>query len=134
MEIIFELLLGLLQIVGELALQIVFEALGELGIRSVREPFRRPKPLHPVLAAIGYVIFGVVAGAISLWVFPESLIDTERLRILNLIVTPLIAGGAMAALGAWRRRRDQDLIRLDRFSYGFLFALAMGIVRFVWAD
>jgi hypothetical protein len=45
------------------------------------------------------------------------------------IVTPLIAGGCMAAIGAWRRRRDQELILLDRLAYGYLFALVMALVR-----
>jgi hypothetical protein len=40
------------------------------------------------------------------------------------------AGLAMMARGAWRRRRDQELIRLDKFAYGYLFALAMALVRF----
>lgn len=134
MEIVFELLFGLFQILAELLLQMVFEILAELGFRSVREPFRRPQPLHPVLAAIGYLIFGATAGGLSLWLFPEAFIDSEWLKLLNLVCTPIIAGATMAMLGAWRRRKDQELIRLDRFGYGFLFALAMTIVRFVWAE
>jgi hypothetical protein len=131
-EIIVELLLAILQILGELVLQIVLEALAELGLHSVREPFRRPKPLHPVLAAIGYGIFGAGAGALSLWLLPNLFITVEWLRIANLVITPVAAGGVMVAFGVWRRRRDEELIRLDRFSYGFLFAFAMALVRFIW--
>jgi hypothetical protein len=40
----------------------------------------------------------------------------------------------MALLGAWRARRGQDLIRLDRFAYGYLFALAMAAMRFALGD
>ena len=133
MEIVFEILFVLLQFVGELVLQVILEALAELGLHSVRETFRRPKPSHPALAAVGYAILGAAAGAISLWLFPQLFIDTPRLRILNLLVTPVAAGAVMASIGAWRRKRDKELIRLDRFAYGFLFALAMALVRFVWA-
>ncbi|MEN3352647.1 MAG: hypothetical protein V7640_805 [Betaproteobacteria bacterium] len=132
MEILLEVLLAVVQLVAELVLQIILEALAELGVRSVIEPFRRPKPLHPVLALIGYAILGAIAGTISLWLFPTLFIETGWLRVLSLVVTPLLAGAAMAALGAWRRRRDQELIRLDRFTYGFTFALAMALVRFTW--
>lgn len=132
MEIIFELIFALVQLVGELILQIILEAIVEIGLHSVREPFRRPKPLHPALAAIGYAILGAMAGAISLWIFPRLLINTDWLRVANLMITPIAAGGVMAAVGAWRRKRDRELIRLDRFTYGFLFALAMAGVRFVW--
>lgn len=133
-EIVLELLFGLLQLLAELLVQLFFEFLAELGVRSVREPVRRPRPADPLLAAIGYTIFGATAGGLSLWLFPETFIDSESLKILNVVVTPLVAGALMALLGAWRRRKDQELIRLDRFSYGYLFALAMTVVRFMWAE
>ena len=49
------------------------------------------------------------------------------------MLTPLAAGTAMAALGAWGRRREEKTIRLDRFGYGFAFALSMALVRFLGA-
>jgi hypothetical protein len=133
-EILVELLLALVQLLAEAVLQILFELLAELGLHGVRESFRRPQPVDPVLAAIGYAALGAVAGAISLWLVPELLIKSQWLRIANLIITPLAAGAAMGALGAWRRRRHEELIRLDRFAYGFLFALAMALVRFIWGN
>jgi hypothetical protein len=39
----------------------------------------------------------------------------------------------MCLVGAWRLRREQELVRLDRFAYGYLFALAMALVRFYLA-
>jgi predicted lysophospholipase L1 biosynthesis ABC-type transport system permease subunit len=131
-EILVEILFALLQVLGEIVLQMIFELLAELGLRSVREPFRRPKPLHPALAAIGYAIFGAIAGAASLWLLPTLVITVEWLRVANLAITPVIAGSLMGAFGAWRRRRNEELIRLDRFAYGFLFAFAMALVRFWW--
>lgn len=132
MEIIAEILLALLQVLGELFLQIIFEGLAELGVRSVREPFRKPKPMHPILASLGYIMFGSLAGGLSLLIFPNSFIGPEWLKVLNLLGTPVVAGSLMAALGFWRRRKEQELIRLDRFGYGFLFAFAMATVRFLW--
>jgi hypothetical protein len=68
---------------------------------------------------------------LSLWLFPALFIGNKTLRVLNLLLTPVTADALMATLGARRRRRIQKLIRLDRFSYGFLFALAMALVRFI---
>ena len=82
-----------------------------------------------LFATIGYVLFGAVAGGLSLWAFPTLFINSHAGRIANVVVTPLISGGCMAAIGAWRRRRDQELIFLDRFAYGYLFALVMALVR-----
>ena len=133
-ELLFQIVGFIFRILGELLLQLIGEALGELIVHSVKEPFRRPKPIHPVLAAIGYVIFGAVAGGISVWVAPHLYLDAKWLRIANLIVTPLVAGCVMAAIGAWRRRHEKEVIRLETFTYGYCFALAMGIVRSIWGS
>lgn len=131
-EIIIQIVWWIAQFLGELLLQVFGELIAELIGRSVREPFRRPKPIQPWLAAIGYGIFGAIAGTISLWVLPSLFISAEWLRIVNLIATPLVAGLVMERLGAWREMKDQETIRLDTFSYGFVFALSMALVRFSW--
>ena len=120
LEILFEFF-------GELLLQVVVEALSEIGLRSAVAPFRRKPNVY--LATIGYVLLGAAAGALSLWAFPLLFMGSHWARIGNVVVTPLLAGGCMAALGAWRRRRGQRVILLDRFAYGYLFALAMALVR-----
>jgi len=132
MEILFEILSVFLQFFGEFILQIIVEAIAEIGLHGLREPFRNPRPLHPVFAAVCYLAFGALAGFVSLWFFPASFIKSHIGRYVNVALAPFIAGGAMSALGAWRRRRGEELIRLDRFAYGYLFALAMAVVRFLY--
>lgn len=134
MEIIGEIIVQVLGWLLELLLQGIFEIIGELLGHCIKEPFRRPKPIHPVLAAMGYAIFGAIAGAISLWIFPAHFISSHWLRIVNLLLTPCVAGILMALIGAWRMRHQQELIRLDRFSYGFCFALAMAVIRFTYGS
>jgi hypothetical protein len=131
-EIIFQVLGWLLQLFAELVLQVFFEALAELLGHAIKEPFRRPEPVRPWLAAIGYVLFGAAAGGLSLWLVPELFIRIGWLRWVNLLVVPLAAGGVMNAIGTWRRYRDMRIIRLDTFAYGYCFALAMAVVRFAW--
>lgn len=137
MELIAELIVQvagwILQLLGELLLQAVGEIIFELLGHSIKEPFRRPKPLNPLLAAIGYAMFGALAGGISLWLLPDLFISAHWLRLVNLFLTPIIAGILMASIGAWRQHHEQEIIRLDKFSYGFCFALFMGLIRFVWA-
>jgi len=124
MEFIFELLFELF---GELLLQIVFELLAELGWRGLGAPFR--KSAHPAVAGVGYAVFGGIAGALSLWLVPTLFIASPVGRVVNVVVTPLLAGGSMALLGAWRRRHGQTTVLLDRFAYAFIFAMAMALVR-----
>ncbi len=131
-EIIIQIVWWIVQFIGELLLQAFGELIAELIGRSVKEPFRRPQPIHPWLAAIGYCIFGAIAGAISLWLLPTLFISPQWLRIVNLIATPIVAGLMMERLGTWREKKDQETIRLDTFGYGFIFALSMALVRFTW--
>lgn len=121
MEIIFEWLL-------EFLVQIVGEVLLELGLRAVVEPFQTPP--NPWLAALGYAIFGAAAGGLSLWPFPHVMVAGIGWQYANLVVTPVAAGLCMAWLGSWRARRGQQVLRIDRFSYGSLFALTFALMRF----
>lgn len=124
LEFIFELLL-------EFIIQIFGEALMELGLHSMAEPFR--KPPNPWVAALGYTLFGALFGALSLWPFPHHMVVDPMARWLNLLITPLAVGLCMSLLGSWRARRGQTVFRIDRFSYGYLFALSFAVIRFTWA-
>jgi hypothetical protein len=92
---------------------------------------RRP---NPWLASLGHVILGAIAGVISLFVVPELLIRSHNAQLASLFITPLLAGAVMSLVGAWRRRRGQPVVRIDRFAYGYLFAVAMALVRYVAAN
>jgi len=130
MEILVEILLIPLQLLLELILQLVLEALAELGLHAVRSALRPRKQASPVLATLGHLLLGAGAGGLSLLVFPQSFIHSTAGQTANLILTPLAAGGVMAAIGAWRRRRDKEPLRIESFAYGTAFALAMALVRF----
>ena len=130
MEVLVEIAVWLLQILAELLLQAVFELLFELGLHAVREPFRFPKR-NPLIAAIGYLIIGATAGALSLLLYPTLFVASLAGQIANLIVTPAILGFVMAGVGAWRRKRDEALFRIDKFAYGYVFAFAMALSRFL---
>ena len=121
---------AIFEILGEFLLQVLGEALVELGFHSLAEPFQ--KPPNPWLAAMGYALFGAMLGGLSLLVFPNNLVP-EPWRLVNLFATPIAVGGLMVAMGAWRARRGQPVLRIDKFAYGYLFALALALVRFFFA-
>lgn len=121
----------LFEILGEILLQVVLEALVELGLHSLAAPFRK-RP-NPWFAAIGYALLGACCGGLSLWLIPDHLVETEHVRILNLVVTPIAVGLLMSLIGIWRAHRGQPLLRLDRFAFGYLFALSLALVRFLYA-
>jgi uncharacterized membrane protein len=120
-----------LQLVGEFLLQAFAEALAEFGLHALAEPFRK-RP-HPVVAAIGLAMLGVLAGASSLLLLPHHLVTSPTLRWINLLLVPIAAGALMSIAGRWRRGRGDAVLSIDRFAYGYVFALAMATVRFVFA-
>jgi hypothetical protein len=121
---------ALIQFLGEIALQALFELIVELGFHGLADTFRRPK--NPALSTIGFALWGIAAGAISVWLFPTSYIHDPLFRKINLIVTPAAVGFLMTLIGKIRLEKGQDLLRIDRFGYAFVFAFTMALVRFIW--
>lgn len=124
-EFIFQILL-------ELFLQVTVEILFHLGWSSVAEALDRKPTRNPALAFIGYALLGLGAGGLSLLVFPELFVHHPYLRIANLILTPILAGWLMSAVGEWRERKGLTVIRLDSFAYGFIFAFGIAIIRYLF--
>jgi hypothetical protein len=115
----------------EFVFELVIELLVEIGWTALTSPASRPA--SPLPALVGYPLVGTVLGGLSLLLLPHHLVDDPALRLTTLVVSPIFAGLAMAGVGALRRKRGQDTIRLDSFLYGALFALALAGVRYAFA-
>ncbi|MBV9550403.1 MAG: hypothetical protein JO256_12100 [Alphaproteobacteria bacterium] len=124
MEFLFELL-------GELILQIVFEFLAQSAFRALADPFRSPRNIAYSMS--GSLLWGAIAGGLSLLVLRHSFIANHDLRLANMLFTPILAGCAMALLAQLRRQNGEPLVGLDRFADAFAFALGMAIVRYFLA-
>jgi uncharacterized YccA/Bax inhibitor family protein len=122
----------LAEVVGEFILQLFVEVLIEAGFQSLAAPFR--KEPSPALAVFGHCLFGLIVGGVSLLIFPQHLVASPALRWINLIVTPVLVGLSLTAVGAWRKQRGQIQLRLDTFTYAYLFALSLAAVRFIGAN
>lgn len=129
MEIIAEIFLGF---IVELLIPLVGELSIEALVRCVSEPLRSRGSRNAVVAGIGYFLIGLILGGLSLLIFPQSFVRSERFHGINLLITPVVCGLIMAAIGRWRARHGDALLRLDSFVYGFVFAFAMALVRFVY--
>lgn len=117
----------LAELLFEFVIQFVLEILVEIGAHTVK---RDRGPIHPALAAAGYIFLGGLLGWVSYLIFPQHLISHPYARIANLAITPIAVGLALGALGAWRAKRGTELVRLDKFAYGYAFALAFALARF----
>jgi VIT1/CCC1 family predicted Fe2+/Mn2+ transporter len=122
----------LVEVVGEFLLQIFVEIMVEMGFHSVGQAFHKER--SPVVSAFGHALFGAAVGIVTLFVFPQSLVHGSTMRWLNLILTPIIVGACMSAVGAWRGKHGMTRMRIDTFWYGYLFAMALAVVRFFGAN
>ena len=116
-----------------MTVQVVGQALIELGFYSLGEALQTKKERNPFITAFGYLIWGGILGGFSLWAFPNSFVKIPEYRILNLFIAPIFTGLAMSLIGKRRKQKGQDLIKLDSFSYGFLFAMSTALVRYCYA-
>ena len=127
MEILFELL-------AQLVFEFVIQGIFELGGRGIVSIFRKDgATVNPRLAIFGYLLMGTIAGSISIWLMPMHLLKLPALQIISLAVTPIVLGFVFEALGRWKTNNDKPRYAVDRFSYGFTFALTMGLIRYVFA-
>lgn len=127
MELAFEILF---QFVGEVLLQLIAEALAELGMHGLADTTRKPR--HPVWSTIGFALWGVIFAGLSLLIFPTSPIHNPDLRLVNLFLSPVLAGLAMVAIGNFRQKKGQQTTRINRFGFAFAFAFAFAATRFAF--
>ncbi len=134
MEIFAELLVALLGGLFEALLEVLFSLLADLGLHSVKETTVTREDRNPILAGIGYVLLGSIAGGVSLLILPESFARSENFHGISLLISPVLAGLAMAGFGWLLERSGKRRLRLDSFVYGFIFAMPMALVRFYFTD
>ncbi|MEO3715421.1 hypothetical protein [Roseateles flavus] len=116
------------ELVGEFLLALVLE----FGGRALLAPFRAEP--SPWVSCSGYLLLGALLGGLSLWLVPHQLVQQPSLRVLNLLLTPFAVGATMGWMGQWRAKRGLRVLRMDRFAYGYLMALSLGLVRYCWAS
>lgn len=121
----------LFEIVFNFVLQLFGELLFEVVLRFIPD-FLRGRVGSALLALVGYAAAGMALGGLSLLVFPGPLMVSKRFHGISLLVSPLLAGAAMAGLGWLRRRQGKRVLRLDSFGYGAAFAFAFALVRFLF--
>lgn len=118
----------LIELLFEFVLQFVLEFL----VEALSHKYERGRiGMHPAIAVSAYAVLGGGLGWVSCQLLPHQLVSFPNAAVVNLIVTPVAVGAALAAVGAWRSRRDMELVLLDKFAYGYVFALAFAVVRFV---
>lgn len=128
-DLLAALLYGIFELFGEVILQILFEVVFSLLVRIIQSVFDGVDSENPILAAVGYLLFGFVAGVGSFILFPHHLVRPSRFHGISLLISPLLTGFIMSQVGAFLRRKDKTTVRIESFLYGFTFALGIAIIR-----
>jgi hypothetical protein len=127
MEFLLEILLEfLIQIVGEVLLDVVLH----VSSRFVRAR----EALNALLTLIMYFGLGLFVGWLSILIFPKAFVRISNLHGISLLITPVLAGFTMSAIGWIRRRQGKLLIPLETFSCGFIFAFGMALIRLLFTE
>lgn len=131
-ELLAALLSGIVEILAEVLFQVAIEAIIGLITRAIQRLFSETNDVSPIVAAIGYLLLGFLAGALSLLLIPHRLVPPSRIHGISLVVSPLITGMFMSQVGSLLRSKGKRTVQIESFAYGFTFALGVAIVRFAY--
>jgi len=120
---IFELLF-------EALIEIVLGAIVAGAYRSLRHFRIAAWRGNPILATAILISVGLTLGFLSVPVFPHPLVPPPSMHGIGLLLSPLLTGAGMAAIGRGVRRRGRVPVRIESFGYGFAFAFGIELIRF----
>ncbi len=124
----------MLEALLELLVEILGEALFAIAGAVLEEAVSDESQSHRPAAAIGHVLMGIVAGAISLFVLRRQVVQHLVIPGTSLILAPICTGALLELLGRWWVRRGNVRMVLFTFWGGFCFALGMAAVRFAYFE
>jgi hypothetical protein len=129
-DLLAVLLSAIFEILGEALIEILLGLAADLVSRMIRRFFVASRRIGPVFTSLMFAIAGYAAGFLSLTIFPRPLVHPSHFHGVSLLISPIVTGLAMALLGSIVRRRGRKSAQIETFGYGFVFALAMALVRF----
>ena len=127
-----ELFSLILELLGDLLLQLLGEAIFDLALRALGRFFKSPE-FEPVAVAGLYLALGAFAGGFNLRIFPHALFRLARFHGISLLISPTASGAIMSLIGSILRRKGKRVIQIETFWYGFAFAFGMALVRLLFA-
>jgi uncharacterized membrane protein len=130
-----ELLAGVIEMIGEVLFEAVFEVvcfcLATLLTRAISKLFSIFSDLNPIATAFALGMLGALVGFLSVIAYPHPLVHPSRFHGVSVIVSPLITGFVISQLGRLLRNIGRKVTPIESFGYGFVFAFAMALVRFL---
>ncbi|MGA3370926.1 MAG: hypothetical protein ABSC48_04105 [Terracidiphilus sp.] len=130
-----ELLASVIAAIAEVLFEAVFEiacvGLASLLTRAISKLFKAISEVNPVATTFALGMLGALAGFLSVVAYPHPLVHPSRFHGVSVIASPLITGFVMFQLGRLLRNYGRRVMPIESFGYGFVFAFAMALVRFL---
>lgn len=124
----------LLELIGQFILYGTAEVVTAKVAKNISKT-RGPEKsqVSPISAAVIYAVVGYFGGLSSLLIFPNHLITNPNIRSTSILILPVLLGLLMSQIGRLLKKRCKDVVRLESFPYGFLFAFTFGFARVLFA-
>lgn len=130
MEDLLELIVGaVFEVSAEVLSEIVLAAITALVARAFRKFRVSVRRGNPIVASVVFVLLGVALGFLSVLAFPHPLVHPSRVHGISLLVSPVITGLLLGFIGRSIRRRGKVPVQIESFTYGFLFAFPLALIR-----
>ncbi len=100
-------------------------------VASMLEPFKEAPRFG--LAVTGYCVYGIIAGAISLFILPQHITPNVAIRFLNILFTPALVGLAAIPVNSCFSRTRIARGNSETFILAYVFTFVLSAVRFVLA-
>lgn len=123
----------LLEVVGEILIQLAGEITFDVLLRAEDHLFKNARYWRTYINIVTFTGAGVLAGLVSLAIFPHPLFPPTRFHGISLLLSPVATGLVMMGAERSLRRLEHPTSKLESFSYGFLFAFCIAAIRFFFA-
>jgi hypothetical protein len=130
-DLLAGVLAAIAEVLFEAIFEIAFEGLASLLIRAIATFLKTVSGVKPVATTLAHLMLGALVGFLSAVAYPHPLIHPSRFHGVSVIASPLITGMVMSQLGRLLRNLGKRVMPIESFGYGFVFAIAMALVRFL---
>jgi uncharacterized protein YacL len=131
-ELIIALVAAVAEMLGEALMEVICGFIADIFLRIVRKFHSKLAPFPTAIIVVGYILAGAVFGVVSVLLSPHQITPHTRFHGINLLISPIIVGLVMSYVGVSNRKRERQTVRIESFGYGFVFALGMAIIRFIF--
>jgi len=121
----------ILEFLGSFFFDLLLELLIDVGWESFRHVERPRRQANPVLAVVGLLLLGSMAGCGTVVVLPRRIVPPGPFPGIGVFLSPIATGLAMRAYGRWATARGRDPSFLATFWGGTAFAFGASLTRWI---